>query len=105
MVVCLLGGLHLSLADSLLPVAVARSEAEQREDDLAYVLYDLCAMSGYVLADRAELRGCGGKSAHRREYWNSRLHYCSCGRDLAVGGLLLDAAASASVDQRERSSP
>jgi len=38
MVVCLLSGLHLPLADSLLPVAVARFEAEQAEDDLADVL-------------------------------------------------------------------
>src|SRR5882724_9896507 len=104
MVGCLLGGLYLPLADSFRPAAVAGPEAEQTEDDLADVLHDLCALPGYVLADRAELRGCCRESAYCRQRWNSCVHYRSGGRDLAVGRLLHDATASASVDQRERSS-
>src|SRR3981081_4181834 len=103
MVGYLLVGLYLPLADSFRSAAVAGPEAEQAEDDLADVLHDLCPVPGYVLANRAELQGCRRESAPCRQCWNSCVYYRSGGRDLAVGRLLHDAAASASVDQRERS--
>ena len=66
MVGCVFSRFHLPLADSLLPAAFARPEAEQDEDDLVDVLDDLCTVHRYVLADRAELLGLGGEPAHRR---------------------------------------
>ena len=93
MVGCLLAGLHLPLADSVYALAVARSEAQSWPTDAGVPVDDLRSLLGYVLADRAELPGCGAQSS--LQLWNSGVHYRARCSDLRLAGLLLHPAAEA----------